>query len=48
MLDDLRELITTIASAREDNHLIRKLLAGLRRVCHLGKKADHPFVTGFS
>ena len=41
ILDDLRELITTIASAREDNHLIRKLLAGLRRVCHLGKKADH-------
>ncbi len=41
MLDDLRELITTIASASEDNRLLRKLLAGLRRVCHLGKKADH-------
>ncbi len=41
ILDDLRELIATIASASEDNRLIRKLLAGLRRVCHLGKKADH-------
>ena len=38
ILDDLRELIATIASASEDNRLIRKLLAGLRRVCHLGKK----------
>ena len=41
ILDDLRELIATIASASEDNRLIRKLLADLRRVCHLGKKADH-------
>ena len=41
ILDDLRELIATIASASEDNRLIRKLLARLRRVCHLGKKADH-------
>ena len=41
ILDDLRELIATIASASEDNRLIRKILAGLRRVCHLGKKADH-------
>ncbi len=41
ILGDLRELIATIASASEDNRLIRKLLAGLRRVCHLGKKADH-------
>jgi len=41
ILDDLRELISTIASGSEDNHLIRQLLRGLRRVCHLGKKADH-------
>lgn len=41
ILDDLKELIATIADASEDNHLIRKLLRGLRRVCHLGKKADH-------
>ncbi|MDJ0573442.1 MAG: transposase [Pleurocapsa sp. MO_192.B19] len=41
ILDDLRELIATIASASEDNRLIRKLLARLRRACHLGKKADH-------
>ena len=41
ILDDLRSLISTIASGSEDNHLIRKLLRGLRRVCHLGKKADH-------
>lgn len=41
ILDDLRELIATIASVSEDNRLIRKILAGLRRVCHLGKKADH-------
>ncbi len=45
ILADLRELIATIASASEDNRLIRKILAGLRRVCHLGKKADHTFVT---
>ncbi len=41
ILDDLRALIATIADASEDNRLIRKILAGLRRVCHLGKKADH-------
>jgi transposase len=41
ILDDLRELITTIASGSQENCLIRKLLAGLRRVCHLGQKADH-------
>ena len=41
ILDDLRKLISTIASGSEDNRLIRKLLAGLRRVCHLGQKADH-------
>jgi len=41
ILDDLRELISTIALGSEDNRLIRKLLKGLRRVCHLGQKADH-------
>ena len=41
ILDDLRKLIATIADGSEDNRLLRKLLAGLRRVCHLGKKADH-------
>ena len=41
ILDDLRELIATIAQKSEDNRLIRKRMAGLRRVCHLGKKADH-------
>ncbi len=41
ILDDLRELISTIASGNEDNRYYRKLLAGLRRVCHLGQKADH-------
>ena len=41
ILDDLRELIATIASASEEQRWIRKLLARLRRVCHLGKKADH-------
>lgn len=41
ILDDLRELIAKIAIASENNRLIRKILAGLRRVCHLGKKADH-------
>jgi transposase len=40
ILDDLRELIAKIASASEDNRLIRKRIAGLRRVCHLGKKVD--------
>ena len=42
ILDDLRKLITTIASGSEDNRLIRKLLPGLRRVCHLGQKAVRP------
>ncbi len=41
ILDDLRELIATIAHTREDAVQIRKLLARLRRACHLGKKADH-------
>ena len=48
ILDDLRALIATIAETSEDNRLIRKLLAGLRRVGHLGQKADHTLVTGFS
>jgi IS1 family transposase len=41
ILDDLRELIAAIASDSEDNRWLRKLLARLRRVCHLGKKAHH-------
>ena len=41
ILDDLRELIATITSASVDSRLIRRLLARLRRACHLGKKADH-------
>ena len=41
ILNDLRELIALIADASEDNRLSRKRIAGLRRVCHLGKKADH-------
>ena len=41
ILNDLKELIATIAESSEDNYLIRKLFTGLRRVCHLGKKADH-------
>ncbi|MEM7594373.1 MAG: transposase [Cyanobacteria bacterium P01_A01_bin.83] len=41
ILDDLRELIVTIANSGEDAAQIRKLLARLRRACHLGKKADH-------
>ena len=41
ILDDLRELIATIADASENNRLIRQLLARLRRACHLGQKADH-------
>ena len=41
ILDDLRELIVLIAKKSEDNHLLRKRMAGLRRVCHLGQKADH-------
>lgn len=41
ILDDLRELIAIIAYEKENNRLIRKLQARLRRACHLGKKADH-------
>ena len=41
ILDDLRSLISIIASGSEDPDLIRQLLRGLRRVCHLGKEADH-------
>jgi IS1 family transposase len=41
ILDDLRELIAKIAEGSYDNRLIRKRIAALRRVCHLGKKADH-------
>ena len=41
ILDDLRELMATIASDSGDNRWLRKLLARLIRVCHLGKKADH-------
>ncbi|MEM8780940.1 MAG: IS66 family transposase [Cyanobacteria bacterium P01_G01_bin.49] len=41
ILDDLKELIAQIAEGSEDNRLIRTRIAGLRRVCHLGKKADH-------
>ena len=41
ILDDLRELITTIANAGEKASQIRKLLARLTRACHLGEKADH-------
>ena len=48
ILDDLRALIATIADASEDNRLKSKRMAGLRRVGHLGKKADHTFVTSLS
>jgi len=41
ILEDFKELIAEIAEGSEDNRLIRKLLARLRRACHLGKKADH-------
>jgi transposase len=41
ILDDLRELIATIAHGGENPRHLRKLLASLRRACHLGKKADH-------
>lgn len=41
ILSDLRELISTIASGNEDNHYYRRLLRGLRRVCHLGQNSDH-------
>ncbi len=48
ILDDLRKLIATIADGSEDNRLIRKLLAGLRRVGHLGQKVEHTLVTSLS
>ena len=35
---DLEELIAKIAEGSKDNRLIRKRMAGLRRVGHLGKK----------
>jgi hypothetical protein len=41
ILEDLKELIAKIAEGSEDNRLIRKRMAGLRRACHLGKKSDH-------
>ncbi len=41
ILDDLRELISTIANAGEKATPIRQVLARLTRACHLGKKADH-------
>ena len=42
ILEDLRELIATMASAGEkSSKLIGSLFARLNRVCHLGKKADH-------
>ncbi len=41
ILDDLRKLMATIAEGSEDNRLIRKRMAGLRRVGHLGKKVEH-------
>ncbi len=37
----IRELIATIALGEKVVPLLRKVLAGLTRVCHLGKKADH-------
>jgi len=41
ILDDLRELIATIANTPSDTPLIRKLIARLRRACRLGENADH-------
>lgn len=41
ILDDLRELISTIVHGGENPAQIQKLQARLRRACHLGKKADH-------
>ena len=42
ILEDLRELIATMASAGEKfSKVIGSLFARLNRVCHLGKKADH-------
>ena len=40
ILDDLKELISTIARS-ENSTQIRRVLARLTRACHLGKKADH-------
>ncbi|MDJ0691974.1 MAG: transposase [Xenococcaceae cyanobacterium MO_188.B32] len=48
ILDDLRALIATIAQGSEDARGIRKRMAGLRRVCYLGKKVEHTFVTSLS
>ena len=42
ILDDLRALIATIASASEDHALINQLLMGFSSVCHLGKKRCDP------
>ena len=41
ILDDLRALIATITQGSEDARGIRKRMAGLRRVCYLGKKVEH-------
>jgi IS1 family transposase len=42
ILEDLRELIATMASAGEkSSKVIGSLFARLNRVCHLGKKADY-------
>lgn len=41
ILDDLRELIVTIANAPSETPFIRKILARLRRACRLGENADH-------
>ncbi len=41
ILEDLRALIATIAQGSEDARGIRKRMAGLRRVCYLGKKVEH-------
>ena len=46
ILDDLRALIAAIADGSEDHRLIRKRMAGLRRVCHLGKKVEHTKLQG--
>ncbi len=48
ILDDLRELIATIALGEKAVPLLRKVLAGLTRVCYLGKKADLTLATSFS
>ena len=42
ILEDLRELIATIAGAGEkSSKIIGSLLVRLTRACHLGQKADH-------